>query len=161
MAQDSPDTRFLALGREIPPPLQLPPNFSFVLVRVYGDCAYLAGHGPSRLKQPPQFDYIGKVGADLNAADGYAAARLVGLNLLVSLRTAVGSLDRVAGTLQLLGAVNSAPGFTEQSMVLNGCSDLLVQVFGDAGKPPRMAIGVSELPFGMAVEASLIAALRS
>jgi enamine deaminase RidA (YjgF/YER057c/UK114 family) len=161
MAHDSPDARFLSLGAEIPPPIQVPGTFSFVLVRVEANTAYLAGHGPNRLKQPPEFDYVGKVGSDLTTADAYAAARLCGLNLLVSLRDAVGTLDRVTQVLQLFGAVNSAPGFVDQSTVLNGCSDLLVQIFGGAGKPARMSVGVNELPFGMAVEASMIVGLRA
>ena len=161
MAYDGPEARFLALGSEIPPPIQVPGTFSFVLARVESTTGYLAGHGPNRVKQPPQFDYVGKVGRDLTTTDAYEAARLCGLNLLVSLRDAIGTLDRVTQVLHLFGAVNSAPDFIDQSTVLNGCSDLLVQIFGEAGKPTRMSIGVNELPFGMAVEASMIVGIRA
>lgn len=150
------DQKFQALSTEIPPPLIIPGDLSFCLVRVSGNIAYLSGHGPNRSKRPPEFDYAGKVGGKLSIGDGYAAARLVGLNLLVSLRNAIGSLDHVTQVLHVVGAINSERGFTGQSFVLNGCSDLFVSIFGDRGKPTRMAFGAYELPFGMAVEASMI-----
>lgn len=149
------DENFLALGKEIPELMPPPPNFSFVQVRMTRNLVWLAGHGPNRVKKPPEFDYVGKVGTDLTQEEGQAVARLVGLNLLVSLRNAIGSLDRVRQILQVVGAVNTAPGFTAQSYVLNGCSDLLVEVFGEGGKPARMVFGAAELPFNMAVEAGM------
>ncbi|MGJ0508203.1 MAG: RidA family protein [Methylocystis sp.] len=151
----SADIKFLALGKEIPELMPPPPDLSFVSVRLAGNLVWLAGHGPNRMKKPPEFDYVGKVGRDLTKEEGYAAARLVGLNLLVSLRNGIGTLDRVKQILQVVGAVNSAPSFTAQSFVVNGCSDLLVSIFGEEGKPARMAFGASELPFNMAVEASM------
>ncbi len=152
----SPDELFLALGNEIPPPVAVPPNLSFTPIRLSHGVAWLAGHGPNRVKQPPEFDYVGKVGAQLTAEEGYAAARLVGLNLLVTLRAALGSLNRVTQILQLSVGVNCVPGFVRQSFVANGCSDLMVQIFAAAGAPARMAFGAAEMPFGMAVEANLV-----
>jgi enamine deaminase RidA (YjgF/YER057c/UK114 family) len=152
----TPDETFLKLDKEIPDLMPIPANYSFAQVRTSGNVVWLAGHGPNRVKKPPEFDYVGKIGSDLSKEHGYAAARLVGLNLLVSLRHALGTLDRVKQVLQVIGAVNSAPGFTNQSFVLNGCSDLLVAIFGEAGKPARMAFGAYELPFDMAVEASMV-----
>lgn len=151
----SADERFLALGEEIPELMLPPSDLSFVQVRLMGNLVWLAGHGPNRAKKPPEFDFVGKVGSDLTKEEGQAAARLVGLNLLVSLRNAIGSLDRVKQVLQVVGAINSAPDFTAQSFVLNGCSDLMVAIFADGGKPTRMAFGAFELPFNMAVEASM------
>jgi enamine deaminase RidA (YjgF/YER057c/UK114 family) len=150
------DERFLALGKELPPLMEVPAGLSFTRVRLSSRLAWLAGHGPSREKKPPEFDYMGKVGKELTKEQGYAAARLVGLNLLVSLRHAAGSLDRITQVLQMLGAVNSAAGFTAQSFVMNGCSDLMVEIFGEAGRPARMAFGAAELPFNMTVEASMV-----
>lgn len=154
------DARFLALADARPPPLVIPPRFSFAVVQRSPGLVWLSGHGPSLKKTPPEFDYVGKVGAELSPEDGYVAARLVGLNLLVSLRTAVDSLDAVSAVTQLIVAVNSAPGFTGQAVVANGCSDLLAEVLGASARPARMAFGAAELPFGMAVEASMVAALR-
>lgn len=152
---DGADRRFLTLGDAIPPLQKPPPGLSFATWRRSGSIVYLAGHGSSHRQRPPQFDYVGKVAADLSLEQGVAAARLVGLNLLVTLREAIGSLDRVGQVLRLDGLVASAPGFTGQSAVINGCSDLMVQIFGDAGAPARLAYGVSELPFNMAVEAAM------
>jgi enamine deaminase RidA (YjgF/YER057c/UK114 family) len=152
----TPNESFIALGDEVPDLMPTPAGFSFVQARASGNMVWLAGHGPNRVKKPPEFDYVGKIGADLSKEHGYTAARLVGLNLLVSLRRAIETLDRVKQVLQVNGAVNSAPGFTNQSFVLNGCTDLLVAIFGEAGKPARMTFGAYELPFNMAVEASMI-----
>lgn len=96
--------------------------------------------------------YIGKLGAGLSLADGQSAARLCGLNLLAQARTALGDLDRIRRCLRLNGFVNSAPDFVQQPHVINGCSDLLVEVLGDAGRHSRVAIGVASLPGGVAVE---------
>ena len=154
------DSRFLALPDERPPKLEVPAQFSFANLRRSPGLVWLAGHGPNLRKQPPDFDYLGKIGVDLTEQQGYEAARLVGLNLLVSLRSGIGSLDGVASVLQLVVMVNSAPSFAGQSTVANGCSDLMVEVFQQDGKPARMAFGVAELPFNMAVEASMVLAIK-
>ncbi len=105
--------------------------------------------------------YIGQVGAAIDLDGGIAAARLCGLNLLAWLREAcAGDLDRVERCVRLGGFVNSAPGFFDQPRVINGCSDLMVEVFGDAGRHARTAVGTSALPFNVAVEIDAIFALR-
>jgi len=154
------DARFQRLPDEKPPLMRVPVGLSFVAVRRSPGLVWLAGHGPNLRKRPPEFDFTGKVGRDLTKEEGYAAARLVGLNLLVSLRAELGTLDNVEAVLQLIGAVNSAEDFDQQSFVLNGCTDLMVEVFQDAGRPARMAFG-AHAPFDMAVEASMIVAVRA
>jgi enamine deaminase RidA (YjgF/YER057c/UK114 family) len=153
------DERFQALPDEKPPLMQIPTRLSFVRARRSTGLVWLAGHGPNLRKKPPDFDFTGKVGRDLTREQGYAAARLVGLNLLVSLRAELGSLNYVESVLQVIGAVNSADNFYAQSDVLNGCTDLMVEVFQDAGRPARMAFGVQVLPYNMAVEASMVVRL--
>jgi enamine deaminase RidA (YjgF/YER057c/UK114 family) len=93
----------------------------------------------------------GKLGRDLALEDGYRVSRSVGLNLLATTRAALGSLDRVRRVVKVLGMVNSAPGFTDQPKVINGFSDLMIEVFGDAGRHARSAVGMAELPGGMPV----------
>ena len=147
------DEKFLQLGDELPPLPQLPSNLEFVLWRKTGNLYFSAGHAP---QWGSEFRYLGKVGKDLTVAEGFAAARLTTLNLLQSLRQSLGSLDKVIGVIDLFGVVNSASGFTQQSEVINGCSQCLVEIFGDAGRHSRMAIGVAELPFNIAVEIKLV-----
>jgi enamine deaminase RidA (YjgF/YER057c/UK114 family) len=102
----------------------------------------------------------GKVGADLTLEEAYEAARATGLAILTTLRDELGSLDRIERIVKVLGMVNCAPGFNQTPAVINGCSDLLVEVFGDAGKHARSAVGMAELPFDIPVEIELIARLR-
>ena len=147
------DEKFLQLGDELPPLPQLPPNLEFVLWRKTGNLYFSAGHAP---QWGSEFRYLGKVGRDLTVAEGVAAARLTTLNLLQSLRQTLGSLDKVIGVIDLFGVVNSASNFTQQSEVINGCSQCLVEIFSDAGRHSRMAIGVPELPFNIAVEIKLV-----
>lgn len=107
-----------------------------------------------------ELKYKGKVGADLTVEEGYDAAALCTLNALSAVSSLVGGLDRIEGVVQVTGFVASAPGFTDQPRVLNGCSDLLGEIFGERGRPARRAIGVCELPLGAPVELSLIAKLK-
>ena len=119
-------------------------------VRV-GNLLYLSGHGPTAGTP------AGKVGKDLTIEQGIQAARATGLNLLATTRAALGSLDKVKRVVKVLGMVNSAPGFTEQPRVINGFSDLMVEVFGEAiGKHARSAVGMAELPQNIAVEIEMI-----
>lgn len=118
-----------------------------------GNLLFLAGHVPIR---DGQFTYIGKLGKEFSVEEGYQAARLVGLNLLASARAALGSLDRVKRVVKVLGMVNSAEGFGDQPKVVNGFSDLMVEVFGEAGRHARSAVGMAELPLGVAVEVEAI-----
>jgi enamine deaminase RidA (YjgF/YER057c/UK114 family) len=103
---------------------------------------------------------VGKVGASVSLDDARAAARLAGLNALAVLRRELGTLDRVARVAKLFGTVNAAPGFIRIPEVMDGCSELLVEVFGDAGRHARTSVGVSELPFDLCLELDLVLALH-
>ena len=98
----------------------------------------------------------GKLGRDISIEEGYAAARLVAIGLLSALRAEIGSLDRVTRVVKLLGMVNGTTDFTDQPAVVNGASDLLVDIFGDRGKHARSAVGMGSLPMGISVEVELI-----
>ncbi len=147
----SAETRLSELGIELPPPFA--PVGSFVAARVSRGMLYVSGQGPAG----PDGMVTGKVGNSLTLSQGVDAARLVGLNLLAVMRAELGSLDRVTAIVKLLGMVNCAPGFNDTPTVINGCSDLLVEVFGDAGRHARSAVGMAELPFDIAVEIELVA----
>jgi enamine deaminase RidA (YjgF/YER057c/UK114 family) len=119
-----------------------------------GNLLYLAGHGPSREAKGPT---KGKVGRDLTVEQGYQAARDVGLALLSTTRASLGSLDKVKRVIKVLGMVNCTDDFGDQPKVINGFSDLMVEVFGDAvGKHARSAVGMSSLPVGIPVEIEMI-----
>jgi enamine deaminase RidA (YjgF/YER057c/UK114 family) len=144
-----------ASGLELPQPFAAPPgvDFKFDLVRISGAHAYVSGHGPldgSRVLMQ------GKVGADVTPEQGYEAARLTALSVLASLQQELGDLDRVTGWVKLLGLVNCAPGFSGTPGVINGFSDLVLELWGDAGRHARSAIGVAELPFDIPVEVEAI-----
>jgi enamine deaminase RidA (YjgF/YER057c/UK114 family) len=117
---------------------------------------YVGGHGPINGTEI----LSGKVGGDLSLADGQRAARLTALSILATLRAELGDLDRILRFVKVLGMVNVAPGFNQTPAVIDGCSDLLVEVFGEAGRHTRSAVGLAELPFDIAVEVELIAQLR-
>jgi enamine deaminase RidA (YjgF/YER057c/UK114 family) len=116
-----------------------------------GNLLFLAGHGPG-----PGAHGKGKVGRDVTLEDGYQFAREAGLNLLATTRAALGSLDKVKRIVKVLGMVNSAPGFSNQPKVINGFSDLMIEIFEDAGKHARSAVGMAELPFGIPVEIEMV-----
>jgi enamine deaminase RidA (YjgF/YER057c/UK114 family) len=118
-----------------------------------GNFLFLSGHGPIR---DGKAIVRGKLGKELSVQDGYKIAREVGLNLLASARAALGSLDKVRRVVKVLGMVASAEGFTDQPKVLNGCSDLMVEVFGESGRHARSAVGMAELPLGIPVEIEMI-----
>lgn len=118
-----------------------------------GKLLYVSGHGPLR---PDGSQICGKVGADLTEAQGVEAARQVGLAILSTVRNTVGSLDRVSRLVKVLGMVNAAPDFLRHPAVVNGFSDLMVEVFGDAGKGARSAVGMGSLPGNIAVEVEAI-----
>jgi enamine deaminase RidA (YjgF/YER057c/UK114 family) len=130
---------------------------SYQLAKRHKDIMYLSGHGPIEDGNL----ITGKVGADLTAEQGAHAARVTGLNMLATLRNELDDLENVVSVLKLLAMVNTAPGFTELPPVINGCSDLLVEVFGEKiGKHARSAVGMAELPFNMAVEIEAVVAVR-
>ena len=153
------DDRLAELGLELPRPFAAPPGveFKFDLVRMSGGLAYVSGHGPV---DGDRTLVAGKVGADVSAEGGAEAARLTGLAILASLRAALGDLDRVAGWAKALGLVNCAPGFNGTPAVINGFSDLILEVWGpDRGRHARSAIGVAELPFDWPVEVEAVVEL--
>jgi hypothetical protein len=143
-----------SLGLVLPRPFKSPPGLvlPFVPVRVSGRRATVSGHLPL-LEDGSLAEPLGKVGREVTLDQGVAAARRVGLALLGSLQRELGDLERVTSWTRLFGMVNAAPGFTQTSAVINGCSELLVELFGrPRGLHSRSAIGVAELPFGVPVE---------
>ena len=153
----TPEARLRALGIELPSAPR--PVATYVPAVIVGNVLYAAGHTPRRPDGSPAFQ--GKVGADLSLEDGREAARFVGLNILSTVRNAVGSLDRVARLVRTFGMVNAAPDFTQHPQVINGFSDFMVEIFGeDAGKGTRAAVGMGSLPGGMAVEIETFWELR-
>lgn len=149
------DERLRELGIILPP--VFPPAGSYLKCAVDGDLVYVSGHGPV----DGDTMICGKVGGELSLAQGREAARLTALSILASLRAELGSLDRIARILRVFGMVNVAPGFTDTPAVIDGCSDLLAEVFGEAGRHARSAVGMAELPRGIAVEIELTARLGS
>lgn len=148
------EARLEALGLALPPPIQAPPGISlpFAFVRIHGNRAYIAGHGP----QNPDGTIagpLGKVEAEVSVVEGYQAARLTALSMLGSLRRELGDLDRVTAWLRVFGMVNSSPGFHLQPQVINGFSDLILELYGpERGRHARSAVGLAELPFRIPVE---------
>ena len=148
------EERLRAQGLVLPPPVKAPDGvvLPFQAVRVVGKRAFIAGHGPQNpdgsLAMP-----LGKLGRELDVAQGYQAARLTGLAILASLQRALGDLDRIAAWTRVFGMVNSAPGFNRQPAVINGFSELILNLFGDqVGAHSRSAVGMAELPFNIPVE---------
>lgn len=130
-----------------------PPVANFVHAVRSGNLVFLAGHGPLL---PDGTWMTGKVGRDVDIEEGKKAARVTAINLLSSLKAEIGDLNKVKRVVKVLGMVNSDESFTDQPQVMNGCSDLLVSVFGDRGKHARAAVGMASLPFGIAVEIEMI-----
>lgn len=148
------ETRLAELGLSLPPEIKTPPGvvLPFRFVRVLGDCALISGHSPQAADGSVAGPF-GKVGRELTVEQGYAAAKFTALSMLGSLQRELGDLDRVKHWVRLFGMVNSAPGFDKQPAVINGCSDLILQLWGiDAGAHARSAVGMAELPFGIPVE---------
>jgi enamine deaminase RidA (YjgF/YER057c/UK114 family) len=147
------EARLSALGLLLPEPMQAPGmRLPFAMVRVQGNRAYIAGHGPlnadGSLAEP-----LGKVGAEVSPEQAYQAARLTGLAILGSLKRELGDLDRVRAWLRVFGMVNAGPGFTQTPTVINGFSDLILELYGpEVGAHARSAIGVAELPLRIPVE---------
>jgi enamine deaminase RidA (YjgF/YER057c/UK114 family) len=137
-------------------PRVFPPAGNYLGCVVQDDIVYVGGHGPidgERLVR-------GKVGADLTLDEARQAARLTALSILATLQEELGDLDRILRVVKVFGMVNVAPGFNQTPVVIDGCSDLLVEVFGEAGRHTRSAVGLAELPFDIAVEIELIARLK-
>ena len=142
-------------AKNITLPTPSTPMANYVSAVRTGNLLFLAGHGPVRTEGKPSAR--GKLGKDLSTEQGYQVAREVGLSLLASTRASLGSLDKVKRVVKVLGMVNSAEGFQEQPKVINGFSDLMVEIFGEAiGKHARSAVGMAELPMGIPVEIEMI-----
>lgn len=148
------EQRLAALGLVLPPAVTPPPGvvLPFQFVRVVGRRALISGHGPlnadGTIAAP-----LGKLGRELSAEQGYTAARLTALAMLGSLQRALGDLDRITAWTRVFGMVASAPGFDRQPAVINGFSDLILEIFGpDVGAHSRSAVGMAELPFNIPVE---------
>ena len=147
------EARLQEMGIDLPTPPE--PLANYVRARRVGSLYFVSGHGPARDADGKR--WIGKVGGDLTLDEGYHAARLTGLNLLASLRAEVGSLDRVKQIVKVLGMVNCAPGFDQTPRVINGCSDLFVEIFGpEIGQHARSAVGMAELPNTIPVEIEMV-----
>ncbi len=149
------------MGLDLPPPVKAPPGvvLPFSFVRIHDGIAYISGHGPQNADGSVAGPF-GKVGSDVNVEQGYDAAKAVALSMLGSLKRELGDLDRLSAWLRLHGMVNCAPDFTRQPAVINGCSDLILALYGpDRGAHARSAVGMNSLPFNMAVEIEAIAAI--
>ena len=146
------DARLEELGIELPD--TPPPIANYVPSVRTGNLLYLSGLGPAA--RADGSTPIGKVGADLTQEEGYEAARLTGINIISRMKGELGDLDRVKRVVKLLGMVNSDPKFNQQPAVVNGCSDLLVEVFGDKGRHARSAVGMASLPNDIPVEIEVI-----
>ena len=131
------------------------PLANYVPLVKTGNLIYLSGVGP--MAKSDGSEYKGKLGDNLSVDEGYDAARLTAVNLIARLKGYLGDLDRVTQIVKLLSMVNATPDFTEPPAVSNGCSDLMVEVFGDRGRHARSAIGVATLPGGIPIEIELIA----
>ena len=159
-AQTNPDelysydveSRITELDIQLSEPV-LPPGINIVFVRQSGNLLYLSGNGPIRTDGSK---ITGKVGQDLSVEEAYEAARLTAINQLSVLKSHLGDLNKVVRIVKVLGMVNAGPEFTDQPAVINGFSDLMIEVFGDRGKHARSAVGVSSLPWNLACEVELI-----
>lgn len=154
-AQQTPEEKIAALGFTLPPTTA--PIANYVKWVKVGNVLYTAGHGPTNA----QGETIkGKLGATLTIEQGYDAARLTGLQLLATLKSAIGDLSKVKRIVKVLGLVNCTDTFGDQPKVMNGFSDLMVAVFGEKGKHARSAVGTNALPNGMAIEIEMIVELE-
>jgi enamine deaminase RidA (YjgF/YER057c/UK114 family) len=147
--------RLKELGIELPPPF--PPAGNYLACVIDDGLVHVGGHGPIA----GDLMMRGKVGRDLTLEEGRRAARMTCLSILATLNTELGDLDRIERVIKVFGMVNCEPGFNQTPAVIDGCSDLLVEIFRDAGRHTRSAVGMAELPFDIAVEIELTARLRA
>jgi enamine deaminase RidA (YjgF/YER057c/UK114 family) len=153
----TPESRLRELKLDLPPPPK--PIAVYKTMVTVGNLAYVSGHGPLK---PDKSLIQGRVGADLDLAAGKLAARQVGLAILSTLRSELGSLDRVQRLIKVLGMVNSTPDFLEHPQVINGCSELFAEVFGpENGVGARSAVGMGSLPGNIAVEIEAIFEIKA
>lgn len=150
LQQASPELRLRELGIDLPAPF--PPAGEYVNAVRTGDLLILGGHIPFN---PPETLVLGKLGADLDVAAGRRAARFAAINALATLRSVLGTLDAVTQIVSVRGVVNAVPDFIGHTQVIDGASEVFVDVFGDAGRHARLAVGVSSLPANLALEIEL------
>jgi enamine deaminase RidA (YjgF/YER057c/UK114 family) len=149
------EEKIKSLGLVLPP--APPPAGNYIGAVTYGKLVYLSGHGPV----DSEGNYRkGKVPNKVSLDEAYEAARLVGLNMLTTLKNEIGDLDRVRRFVKVLGMVNAAPDFEQQPHVINGFSDMMVEIFGEAGCCARSAVGMGSLPFQIPVEIEAIVELK-
>ena len=154
-AAPTPERRIASMGLTLP--TAPTPMANYVPFRWAGNLLFLSGQGP---RKPEGGFEVGRLGRDATVEDGYRAARLTGLQLLAVAKSAVGELSRVEAVVKLLGMVNAEPDFADHPQVINGCSDLLVEVLGEAGRHARSAVGMGSLPNGIMVEIEAILLIR-
>ena len=154
----SVNDRLTELGIELPAPPAAPAgvNLPFEFVSVHDGLAYVSGHGPF---DGDRLLVTGSVGGEVSVEQAYDAARATGLSILASLQQELGTLDRVGRWIKALGFVKCAEGFNVTPAAINGFSDLILEIWGEAGRHARSAIGAGELPFGMPVEVEAIVAI--
>ena len=151
----TPEQRLADLGIALP---SVPvPVANYVPFRLAGNILYLSGQGPKRADGTYR---AGRLGRDISVEDAYEEARLTGLGLIAAAKDALGELSRVEAVVKLLGLVNAEPDFADHPKVINGCSDLFVEVFGEAGRHARSAVGMGSLPNRMSVEIEAILLVR-
>ena len=152
------EDRLAEMGLALPAPVRAPAGtrLPFDFVRVHGDLLYVSGHGPL---DGDRVLFTGRVGAEVPVEQAYEAARATGLSMLASLKQELGDLDRITSWVKALGFVRCAEGFDATPAVINGFSDLILALWGDAGRHARSAIGAGQLPFGMPVEVEAVIAL--
>jgi enamine deaminase RidA (YjgF/YER057c/UK114 family) len=146
--------RLKDLGIKLPPTVS--PAAAYVMAVTSGSTIFVSGHIAKEAGKP----WVGKLGLDMDTASGKAAARSIAIDLMATLEAHLGSLDRVKRIVKVMGLVNSTDLFTEHHLVVNGCSELLFEVFGEAGKHARSAFGVAQIPLGACVEIELIAEIE-
>jgi len=154
-ALQTPYERLATLGITLPSPP--PPIANFITHVREGNILYLSGQGP---READGHLHAGKVGSDVSIEEAYQHARLTGINLLAVMHDALGDLSRVKRVVKLLGMVNAVPHFESHPSVINGCSDLFVEVFGEAGQHARSAVGFGSLPGNITVEIEAIVSLN-
>ncbi len=156
MTQETPEQRLAALGLTLPAPPT--PAANYVPFRFAGNLLFLSGQGP---RQPDGSFLTGRLGKDASVEEGYRAARLTGLQLLATAKAALGELSRIEAVVKLLGMVNAEADFGDHPKVVNGCSDLFVDVLGEAGRHARSAVGMGSLPSRIMVEIEAILLVRA
>ena len=150
----TPEERLAELGHSLPKPVHLPPglHLPFTFINLRGNRALISGH-PRQSSEGAIDGPYGQLGAELTTEQGYEAARGIGLSILANLKSEIGELSRIQGWTRVFGMVNSAQGFSDQHLVINGFSDLIIDVFGpEVGRHARSAIGTAGLPMNFAIE---------